>query len=130
MEAETQSRSKISSIFAQPDAVPSYWLTRFMILRLLGAIYAVAFLVAINQLVPLIGSNGLLPLDVYFKEVVETFGSPAAGFAKLPSVFWFWHSDTALVTVSWIGFIASLGGSSGLRQRPAAGVCFGCYICP
>ncbi|MBX6326637.1 MAG: hypothetical protein IRY93_11440, partial [Chthoniobacterales bacterium] len=31
----------------------SYWLTRFVILRLLGFVYAVAFLVAANQLVPL-----------------------------------------------------------------------------
>ena len=27
----------------------TYWLTRFVILRLLGAVYAIAFLVAINQ---------------------------------------------------------------------------------
>ena len=33
-----------------------------MILRLLGAIYAIAFLVAINQIIPLIGSDGLLPI--------------------------------------------------------------------
>jgi len=30
---------------------PTYWLTRFVILRLLGVIYAIAFLVAINQIV-------------------------------------------------------------------------------
>lgn len=36
---------------------PTYWLTRFVILRLQGAMYAIAFLVAINQVVPLIGSN-------------------------------------------------------------------------
>ena len=28
---------------------PTYWLTRFMMLRLLGLVYAVSFLVAINQ---------------------------------------------------------------------------------
>ena len=39
----------------------SYWLTRFVILRLLGFVYAVAFLVAANQLVPLIGEHGLTP---------------------------------------------------------------------
>ena len=31
-------------------ARPTYWLTRFLILRLLGAIYAIGFLVAINQI--------------------------------------------------------------------------------
>ena len=39
----------------------SYWLTRFVILRLLGFVYAVAFLVAAKQLVPLIGEHGLTP---------------------------------------------------------------------
>src|ERR1700742_4959362 len=90
----------------QPEK--SYWLTRFMILRLLGLVYAVAFLVAINQLVPLIGSNGLIPLNIFIKNAVEGVGSTGAGFVRLPSIFWFWHSDGALITVSWIGFILSL----------------------
>jgi hypothetical protein len=30
----------------------SYWLTRFVILRLLGFVYAIAFLIATQQLVP------------------------------------------------------------------------------
>ena len=51
-------------VFRIRENPPTYWLTRFMILRLLGVVYAVAFLVAINQIVPLIGSNGLLPLDI------------------------------------------------------------------
>src|SRR5438477_258405 len=41
----------------------SYWLTRFVILRLLGFVYAVAFLVAARQLVPLIGEHGLTPAN-------------------------------------------------------------------
>ena len=35
----------------------SYWLTRFVLLRLLGFVYAAAFLSAALQLVPLIGSG-------------------------------------------------------------------------
>jgi hypothetical protein len=41
----------------------SYWLPRFLILRLLGFVYAVAFLVAAQQLVPLIGEHGLTPAN-------------------------------------------------------------------
>jgi len=86
---------------------PTYWLTRFMILRLLGAIYAIAFLVAIQQVVPLIGEHGLLPVDLFLQRVTEHFGSSGAGFRRLPSLFWFVHSDTALQTVAWIGFLLS-----------------------
>ena len=88
-------------------AAPSYWLTRFMILRLLGALYAVAFLVAINEVLPLIGSHGLTPVSLYIKNINQMLGGTGSSFMRLPSLFWFWHSDTALVTGSWIGFILS-----------------------
>jgi hypothetical protein len=93
---------------SRTQATPStYWLTRFVILRLLGVIYAVAFLVAINQVLPLIGSSGLLPLGGYLRQVSNALGSTGAGFRRLPSLFWFGHSDSALLTVAWIGFLLS-----------------------
>ena len=107
---------------------PTYWLTRFMILRLLGLVYAVAFLVAINQLVPLIGSNGLIPLDVFLKNAGNALGSTGAGFVRLPSVFWFWHSDTALLTISWIGFVLSLIVAAGFCNAPILGILWFLYM--
>src|SRR5579863_4643761 len=89
------------------DARPTYWLTRFVILRLLGAIYAVAFLAAINQIIPLIGANGLLPLNTFVQRVIYALGSAGAGFARLPSIFWFAHSDASLLAAAWIGFLLS-----------------------
>ena len=87
---------------------PTYWLTRFMILRLIGVIYAVAFLVLINEIIPLIGSDGLLPIGTYLKQVSNALGSTGAGFRRLPSLFWFIHSDAALLISAWIGFLLSL----------------------
>ncbi|HEX8507172.1 MAG TPA: lipase maturation factor family protein [Hymenobacter sp.] len=105
---------------AEPGASPTYWLTRFVILRLLGLLYAVAFLVAINQILPLIGSNGLLPLGSYLQQVSQALGSTGAGFARLPSLFWFWHSDTALLIAAWVGFVLSclvvVGFANGLMM--------------
>jgi len=69
------------------DTKPTYWLTRFIILRLLGAIYAVAFLVAINQIIPLIGSNGLLPVGIFLRRVAEMLGSTGAGLCACPLFF-------------------------------------------
>lgn len=87
-------------------AAPTYWLTRFVILRLLGLIYAVAFLVTVNQVLPLIGSNGLLPADIYIRRWVDAIG-PTSAFVRLPSIFWFGHSDTTLMVAAWIGFALS-----------------------
>jgi hypothetical protein len=86
------------------DDRPTYQITRFILLRLLGLVYAIAFLVAAQQLIPLIGSRGLLPVDLFLHRVQNTLGSDWAGFWRLPSIFWFNHSDTALLTVSWTGF--------------------------
>jgi len=116
------------SIFRDQDAPPTYWLTRFMMLRLLGLVYGVGFLVAINQIVPLIGENGLLPLGTYLKEVSLTYGSPGAGFVHLPTVFWFGHSDSALLTVAWIGFVLSLVVVAGYANAPVLGVLWFLYM--
>ncbi|WP_419701581.1 lipase maturation factor family protein [Mucilaginibacter sp. NFX135] len=110
------------------NRAPSYWLTRFMILRLLGLVYAVAFLIAINQLVPLIGSKGLLPADLYLKQVSTALGSIGAGFIRLPSLFWFWHSDTALLMAAWTGFILSLIVVAGYANAPLLGILWFIYL--
>src|SRR5262245_5001262 len=59
----------------QPTLERTYWLTRFVILRLLGVVYLVAFLVLVRQALPLIGHDGLLPADAYVARLAEHFGS-------------------------------------------------------
>ena len=97
-----------SELFRRTSNRRSYWLTRFMILRLLGIVYAVAFYVAVRQVLPLLGSDGLTPVDLYIHRVNAVLGSNGAGFVRLPSLFWLWHSDTALLTIAWTGFLLSL----------------------
>ncbi len=100
-----------------PDR-PTYWLTRFLILRLLGIVYAVAFLVAINQILPLIGSHGLTPVAIFLRRVTDTLGYKSAGFLRLPSIFWWDHSDSALLTGAWIGFLLSCLVTAGFANAP------------
>src|SRR3954467_11697132 len=111
-----------------PDNPPTYWLTRFVLLRILGAVYAIAFLVAINQIVPLIGSHGLLPVEIYLKRISAALGSEGAGFRRLPSVFWLTHSDTALLTVAWIGFLLSCVVVAGYANALLLGVLWFLYM--
>ena len=85
-------------------AVDTYWLTRLVMLRLLGGVYAVAFLAAAKQILPLTGSHGLLPVNSFLEQVQGALGSPAAGFVRLPSLFWFAHSDAVLQLAAWAGF--------------------------
>jgi hypothetical protein len=104
MEANNETDSGFLGAADAPADPPSYWLTRFVLLRLLGVIYAVAFLVAINQIIPLIGADGLLPVGSFLRQVSAALGSDGAAFLRLPSVFWLGHSDAALLTVAWLGF--------------------------
>lgn len=94
---------------------PTYWLTRFLILRLLGAVYAVAFLATILQIIPLIGEHGLLPVGLFIQRIKEGAGI-TTGMFRLPSFFWFNHSDTALLTLAWLGFILSLVVTAGFAN--------------
>jgi len=83
---------------------PTYWLTRFAILRLLGIVYLAAFLVAAFQSVPLFGHDGLTPADLFLDRLVEQAGSRAAAFFDLPTIFLLAGvSDHALTAVAWIG---------------------------
>jgi len=110
------------------DTRPTYWLTRFLILRLLGGIYAVAFLAVINQIIPLIGANGLLPVGIFLKHIGEALGSTGAGFVRLPSIFWFVHSDTALLTAAWIGLVLSCVVVAGYANAPLLGMLWFLYM--
>jgi hypothetical protein len=118
----------IDTTLQETLARPTYWLTRFMILRLLGAMYAIAFLVAINQIIPLIGNDGLTPIGIYISRLKEMLGSNAAGFWRLPSVFWFSHSDGTLLGVAWIGFILSLIVLAGYANAIMLGVLWFLYM--
>jgi hypothetical protein len=119
---------EFSSSFGAGGGRPTYWLTRFVILRLLGALYAVAFLVAINQLVPLIGEHGLLPVGTYLEQVSGALGSRGAGFVRLPSLLWFWHSDTALRAVAWVGFGLACVVVAGFANVPIMAVLWALYM--
>lgn len=105
----------------------TYWLTRFVILRLLGVVYAVGFLVIIGQFIPLAGANGLTPVHVFFQRISGAIGS-SAGFMKLPSLFWFGHSDTTLRIFAWIGFLLSCVVAAGFANGLLLTVLWGLYM--
>ncbi len=99
-----------------------------MILRLLGGVYAVAFLAAAKQSVPLIGSHGLQPLDLFLQRVESALGSASAGFVRLPSLFWLAHSDGVLQGAAWVGFVLSCVVVAGYANALLLGVLWVLYM--
>lgn len=99
----------------------SYHLTRIVLVRFMGFIYFVAFLVAYNQNLGLLGKNGLLPANKYMEKISKNF-KPKIYFnntlinelrnkfelyKNIPTLFWFlnWSEDIdfLLNTTSLIG---------------------------
>src|SRR5258705_2354119 len=101
----SNARNSLEKLFARGN---SYWLTRFIILRLLGFVYAVAFLVAAQQLVPLIGEHGLTPANHFLASVQTQLGSRTAAILRVPTLFWLGISDHGMLIFPWIGFDLSL----------------------
>src|SRR5436853_5935949 len=86
----------------------SYWLTRFVILRLLGFVYTIAFLVAARQLVPLVGRSGLTPAHDFLYNIHSQLGSRTEGILELPTLFWLGCTDQGMSIFAWVGFALSL----------------------
>src|SRR5262245_34117792 len=112
----------------EPASSSSFWLTRFLILRLLGFVYFFAFLSAARQVLPLLGSDGLTPTATWLRAVEGALGSRFAGFLQFPSLFWLGASDRALVAVAWLGAGLSLFVLAGFANAILLGVLWALYM--
>ena len=74
---------------------PSRFLTtQWVFLRLLAAIYIIAFGSLAVQVLGLVGSHGVAPAQEYFARISRSFGPMR--LAALPSIFWWNSSDRVL----------------------------------
>src|SRR5213595_1608539 len=117
--------SFLEKLFARGN---SYWLTRFVILRLLGFVYAVAFLVAAQQLVPLVGEHGLTPANHFLANIQTQLGSRTAGILRVPTLFWLGISDHGMLIFSWIGFGLSMVVLGGYANALLLAVLWAMYM--
>lgn len=89
----------------------SYWLSRVVFIKLLGAVTFIAFLVALLQNGSLIGPKGLTPADQYLQFVKEQNTNLTSEFLRFyyaPTIFWFVPpSDLNLSLVALVGLILS-----------------------
>jgi predicted DCC family thiol-disulfide oxidoreductase YuxK len=63
----------------------------WLFLRLLAAIYLIAFASLAFQITGLIGAHGILPLGGYLDAVSKTLG--VRGYWTMPAIFWIAHGD-------------------------------------
>ena len=86
-------------------AASDYELARLLIQRGLGALYLVAFVVALRQFPPLLGERGLLPAPAFLRAVT---------YRQAPSLFHLHYSDRLLVGVALTGMALAVAVVLGL----------------
>ncbi len=100
-----------SASFRRPwfgAAAADVQLTRFALLRGLGLMYFVAFGIIVQQWEGLLGSRGLMPVQVFAERVLERSGSWQAALERAPSLFLWFNSDSFIVAMGWLGLGLSL----------------------
>jgi lipase maturation factor 1 len=85
---------------------PAYYHARRWFLRLLGAIYLIAFASLWIQIDGLIGHNGILPVALWLEELRERFGPEA--YRLFPTLCWFNPGDWFLHFLCAGGVVLSL----------------------
>ena len=103
-----------------------YELVASLFLRLLGIIYLIAFATHLVQVQGLVGSQGILPVADLLADVAAEGGSEH--YYRFPTLFWFNHSDIALVAACLYGCLASLQIIFNWWQRSALVIAFVLYL--
>jgi hypothetical protein len=82
-------------------------LTRMCFQHALGGIYLIAFLIAANQFIPLLGARGLQPVRLFVRHVP---------FRRAPSLFYINCSDCFIAVMIWCGVGLSCFALTGFSE--------------
>ncbi|MEY2511311.1 MAG: hypothetical protein QOE26_2074 [Verrucomicrobiota bacterium] len=105
---------------------PTYFKSRDLFVRSLGAIYLIAFVSLWLQIDGLIGEQGILPVGQHLQLAREQLGSDA--FYLLPTLCWFNSSDASLHFLCGAGAIISILLMAGLAPALSLSLLFVLYL--
>jgi hypothetical protein len=118
--------SVIRWLFDSRNGPSDRFLSRWIFLRVLGAIYFSAFFSLVFQIRGLIGPQGILPASEYLKSVAEQVGH--ARYWYVPSVLWFSSGSHMLTGLCWVGMAAAVLLVFNIWLRAMLVVCFVCFL--
>jgi hypothetical protein len=102
-----------------PGEATYHW-TRFLLLRGLGVVYLIAFLVVDFQWLPLLGESGLLP--------VERFLARQESVWSTPTLFWLSQADWFATALGWLGTLLAAVVVAGRANTLIMGVLWLVYL--
>jgi isopentenyl-diphosphate delta-isomerase type 1 len=109
-----------------PQDPPSFVLSRWLFLRLLGLVYAVAFTSLGSQIVGLAGTHGILPAGEFLSRAHTVYGATA--YRLWPTLGWISASDVALRLYAMAGIALSALLMAGIAPRLALALLWGLYL--
>ena len=109
-----------------PAGPPGHLLPRWLFLRALGLIYFSAFYSLVFQIRGLLGPHGLLPAGLYLADISRAAGLQRYWYA--PTLLWLNSSSSILLSLCWIGMIASLMLVLNIQPRAMLIFCFVVFL--
>jgi len=100
---------------------------RWLFLRALGLIYFSAFFSLVFQIRGLIGPDGILPANSFLQAVAQSLGHYQR-YWYAPTTLWFSSGSEMLVTLCWVGMIASVILVFNVWPRAMLLTCLICFI--
>ncbi len=119
--------SAIRWLFDPQHGASNRLIPRWLFLRALGLIYFSAFLSLAFQIRGLIGPEGILPAGQYLQAVAHALG-PFARLWFAPTLLWFSSGNQMLMTLCWVGMVASLVLTVNFWPRGMLFICFICFL--
>src|SRR5256885_8363874 len=112
-----QARDNAPTARETSTAGPTYVLSRWLFLRLLGLVYVIAFVSLALQVTGLVGEHGILPATAFLDRTRALYGG--AAYRLFPTVCWLGAGDGALRVLCWGGAALSLLVVAGGAQAAA-----------
>src|SRR5271168_4293966 len=113
-------------LFDSTSGPSDRFVSRWIFLRALGAIYFSAFFSLVFQIRGLIGPQGILPANEYLKNVAEHVGH--ARYWYVPSLLWISSGSHMLMALCWVGMIAAVLLILNRWPRGMLVICFVCFL--
>lgn len=114
-------------LFASEQGVSNRLISRWLFLRALGLIYFSAFYALLFQIRGLIGPQGILPASDYLQAIAHS-SLAHLRFWYVPSLVWVSSTSAMLMTIVWIGLIASILLVLNVWPRMQLAICFVCFL--
>jgi len=110
----------------RPPDPPTYLLSRWLFLRLLGAVYLVAFVSLAVQVSGLFGEHGILPAGSFLQRAHALYGG--AAYRLFPTLCWLGAGDGMLRLLAWGGAALAVLLIADVAPAPILLLLWICYL--